>query len=83
MCQPGKVTGGMGRAAAARLGSAADAFSLDPSKREALRLEACDPSGACVGGALTVLRGFRGHGRAKRSASPARKRQGREVAREG
>ena len=67
--QPGKATGWRtGGAAVARLGSAADAFSPDLSKRAALRLAACDPSGACVGWALTVLRGFRGYGRAKPSA---------------
>jgi hypothetical protein len=51
MCQPGKVTGGMGRAAAARLGSAADAFSLDQSKCEALRLALC-------GSRLVILAGI-------------------------
>ena len=68
MCQPGLGRSGTGCAAAARLGSATDAFSPDPSKCEALRLAACDPSGACVGWALTVLRGFREYGRAKPSA---------------
>lgn len=55
MSQTGRVDrGGMGRAGAARFGSAADAFSPDPSKRELLRLAVCAPSRVLVGWALTV-----------------------------
>jgi len=47
-----KWQGGTGRAAAVRLAGAADAFSAESRKREALRVAACGASGACVGLAL-------------------------------
>ena len=81
MCQPGKVTEWHGLRCCSSFGERYRC--LQPRPEQVRSAAACDPSGACVGGALTVLWTFIRYGRAKPSARPARKRQGREVAREG